>query len=257
MSKYKMNIAEFPTQDLIKIVSDLLDSMLLTNNQIPTTQITYFHSRAVPNITVLSYLTRIHKFAPFTNEALLSILIYFDSITKLENGFTINSYNIHRLLITSLVVASKFTSDVFYANSRYAKVGGIPLRELNQLELEFLFLINFQLHIKLPELQDYADQLLSHAMSLPNPITLQQTSIISYNPTITPNNNNTTTTTTTTTINANHHHHHHYHYNTKPIVLPLTPPYPTIETKSKKNSYHPYKRPHTKNRLGLVSPKDL
>lgn len=100
MTLYKMNIAEFPTQDLIKIVSDLLDSMLITNNQIPTTQITYFHSRAVPNITVLSYLTRIHKFAPFTNEALLSILMYFDTIAKLENGFTINSYNIHRLLIT-------------------------------------------------------------------------------------------------------------------------------------------------------------
>lgn len=150
-------------------------------------------------------------------------------------------------------MASKFTSDVFYANSRYAKVGGIPLLELNQLELEFLFLINFQLHIKLPELQDYADQLLAHAMSLPNPITLQQqTSIISYNPIITPTNNNNNTTTITTT--ANHHHHHN---NTKPIVLPLTPPYPTIETKSKKNSYHPYKRPHTKNRLGLVSPKDL
>ncbi|GAA5796738.1 hypothetical protein HPULCUR_002113 [Helicostylum pulchrum] len=236
-----MNIAEFPTQDLIRIVSDLLDSMLITNNQIPTTQITYFHSRAVPNITVLSYLTRIHKFAPFTNEALLSMLMYFDNIAKLENGFTINSYNIHRLLITSLVVASKFTSDIFYANSRYAKVGGIPLRELNQLELEFLFLIDFQLHIKLADLQDYADQLLSHAMSLPNPITLQHhTSIISYNPPSTSTNNNNNRPPTT-----------------HPIVMPLTPPYPAIEEKSKKISYHPYKRPHAKNRLGLVSPKDL
>ncbi|KAI8063999.1 cyclin-domain-containing protein [Thamnidium elegans] len=143
----------------------------------------------------------------------------------------------------SLVVASKFTSDIFYANSRYAKVGGIPLRELNQLELEFLFLIDFQLHIKLPDLQDYADQLLSHAMSLPNPITLQyHTSIISYNLP------STSTTTTTTTNNRP---------TTNPIVMPLTPPYPTIEEKSKKISYHPYKRPHTKNRLGLVSPKDL
>lgn len=95
-----MNIVDFPIQHLIKIVSNLLDSMLTTNNQLPTTQITYFHSRAIPNISVLSYLTRIHKFAPFTNEALLSMLIYFDRMTKLDDGFTINSYNIHRLLIT-------------------------------------------------------------------------------------------------------------------------------------------------------------
>lgn len=95
-----MNIVDFPVQHLIKIVSNLLDSMLKTNNRLPTTQITYFHSRAIPNISVLSYLTRIHKFAPFTNEALLSMLIYFDRMTKLDDGFTINSYNIHRLLIT-------------------------------------------------------------------------------------------------------------------------------------------------------------
>ncbi|KAG2200647.1 hypothetical protein INT47_005803 [Mucor saturninus] len=229
MKGYIMDIAEFPTQDLIKIVSDLLESMLKANNQIPNTQITYFHSRAVPSITVLTYLTRIHKFAPFTNEALLSILIYFDAIAKLENGFTINSYNIHRLLITSIVVASKFTSDIFYANSRYAKVGGIPLRELNQLELEFLFLIDFQLHVTLENLQAYADQLLSHAMSLPNPITLQQNTTI-------------------------HHYIHHPNPNIS-IVAPLTPPYnPTPITMKRKSSY----QPHTtkKRRLGLVSPKE-
>ncbi|KAF9109110.1 hypothetical protein BGX27_007974, partial [Mortierella sp. AM989] len=38
-----------------------------------------------------------------------------------NNGFRINSFNIHRLLITCLMVASKFTSDLFYSNARYAK----------------------------------------------------------------------------------------------------------------------------------------
>lgn len=35
--------------------------------------------------------------------------------------------------------------------------------ELNQLELEFLFLCNFDLHVKLEEIQAYGDQLLTHA----------------------------------------------------------------------------------------------
>ncbi|KAI8976183.1 cyclin-domain-containing protein [Pilobolus umbonatus] len=95
-----MNIAEYPTQHLLKMVSDLLESMLTRNNKIPITQLTYFHSRTVPNIPILSYLTRIHKYAPFNNEALLSMLIYFDRIANIETGITINSYNIHRLLIT-------------------------------------------------------------------------------------------------------------------------------------------------------------
>ena len=36
-------------------------------------------------------------------------------------GFTIDSYNLHRLVIAGVTVASKFFSDVFYTNSRYAK----------------------------------------------------------------------------------------------------------------------------------------
>ena len=36
--------------------------------------------------------------------------------------FVIDSYNVHRLVIAGVTVASKFFSDVFYTNSRYAKV---------------------------------------------------------------------------------------------------------------------------------------
>ncbi|KAL9553588.1 hypothetical protein MBANPS3_003222 [Mucor bainieri] len=247
-----MNIVDFPIQHLIKIVSNLLDSMLSTNNQLPTTQITYFHSRAIPNISVLSYLTRIHKFAPFTNEALLSMLIYFDRMTKLDDGFTINSYNIHRLLITSIVVASKFTSDIFYANSRYAKVGGIPLVELNQLELELLFLLDFQLYIPLEDIQLYADQLLSHSM---------QTSVELVEPMIPAIAANTTTIPNTITTKPNPIQQKS---TDQSIVLPLTPPYtasnehPPHKRSNRSPHYNPYKRPSTlkKHKLGIVSPKD-
>lgn len=37
-------------------------------------------------------------------------------------GFAVDSFNVHRLLIAGVTVASKFFSDVFYTNSRYAKV---------------------------------------------------------------------------------------------------------------------------------------
>ena len=94
--------------------------------------------------------------------------------------FAIDSFNVHRLVIAGVTVASKFFSDVFYTNSRYAKVrspptpaprapltraadeqvGGLPLNELNQLELQFLLLNDFRLVIPLDELQRYADQLI-------------------------------------------------------------------------------------------------
>jgi hypothetical protein len=74
--------------------------------------------------------------------------------------FVMDSYNIHRLIIAGVTVASKFFSDIFYKNSRYAKVGGLPVDELNHLELQFLLLTDFNLMISLEELQRYADLLL-------------------------------------------------------------------------------------------------
>lgn len=92
----------------------------------------------------------------------------------------IDSYNVHRLVIAGVTVASKFFSDVFYTNSRYAKVsrpfclsslsllkvinmyqvGGLPQQELNQLELQFLLLNDFRLVISSEEMQRYAEQLI-------------------------------------------------------------------------------------------------
>lgn len=41
-------------------------------------------------------------------------------------------------------------------------MGGLPVSELNTLELQFLKLNNFQLNVKVEELQHYGDQLVWH-----------------------------------------------------------------------------------------------
>lgn len=161
-----------------------------------------FHGKNVPAITILSYLSRIHKYCPTTYEVFLSLLVYFDRMTERVNDmvtkseetrrqtesqqptssvthgaqtmrddcsedsdesdsdladdddeemvdssrtsnpgtnrehstsddlaaiaaatyFVVDSFNIHRLIISGVTCASKFFSDVFYTNSRYAKV---------------------------------------------------------------------------------------------------------------------------------------
>lgn len=47
------------------------------------------------------------------------------------------------------------------------QVGGLPVHELNQLELQFLLLNDFKLVIPLEEMQRYADQLLIYGGSPP------------------------------------------------------------------------------------------
>jgi hypothetical protein len=208
-------ISDMPVSDIIEMVAGLLTKITTTNDrqhdhlhrQIPplegasglsqqTTSVLAFHGKNVPSISILSYLSRIHKYCPTTYEVFLSLLVYFDRMTERVNAgpmlslrqanqqsleranpsdhapvptpqtsvqaatpppsgslgkpsnapvhgsqppspplqdldtdpynlshfFVVDSFNIHRLVIAGVTCASKFFSDVFYTNSRYAKV---------------------------------------------------------------------------------------------------------------------------------------
>jgi hypothetical protein len=189
----KYEISGMPITDIIEMVAGLLTKITTTNDQqhdslnrpIPSSEnsvnmpglsssVLAFHGKNVPSITILSYLSRIHKYCPTTYEVFLSLLVYFDRMTERVNAaplqalrresmdldnnsrpstgysaegsdladspveeknplaaenqfplshfFVVDSFNIHRLVIAGVTCASKFFSDVFYTNSRYAKV---------------------------------------------------------------------------------------------------------------------------------------
>lgn len=222
-------ISAMPVTDIIEMVAGILTKITTTNDRqhehlhrhIPppegttglsqqTTSVLAFHGKNVPSITILSYLSRIHKYCPTTYEVFLSLLVYFDRMAEMVNNgslqslretyrlsgkpkrpqsgsqsaagsmssevfgvlpgdaektrplvatppssgslkvqdqqstplsqlappgpplqadplnlshfFVVDSFNIHRLVIAGVTCASKFFSDVFYTNSRYAKV---------------------------------------------------------------------------------------------------------------------------------------
>ncbi|KAL7274851.1 cyclin-like protein interacting with PHO85 [Rhizina undulata] len=208
----RYDISGMPVTDVIEMVAGLLTKITTTNDRqhgqlhrtIPppesgmsntTSSVLAFHGKNVPSITILSYLSRIHKYCPTTYEVFLSLLVYFDRMTERVNKsplqdykpprlvgggeqepapaasaipadpynishfFVVDSFNIHRLVIAGVTCASKFFSDVFYTNSRYAKVGGLPLAELNHLELQFLILNDFRLSVPAEELESYGTML--------------------------------------------------------------------------------------------------
>ena len=215
----KYEISGMPIGDIIEMVAALLTKITTTNDlqhdalhrnaahqhaaathnndgtsMSPlSSSVLAFHGKNVPAITILSYLSRIHKYCPTTYEVFLSLLVYFDRMTERINNlvmaaeetrrqaqstsvnraadtemadtlvednegagsdlvddddendagngsstqdtatgpqpssspatyFVADSFNIHRLIIAGVTCASKFFSDVFYTNSRYAKV---------------------------------------------------------------------------------------------------------------------------------------
>lgn len=221
LQQMKYEISAMPIGDIIEMVAALLTKITMTNdlqhdamqrnvahqqqasqnnesgNGTPmsplSTSVLAFHGKNIPAITILSYLSRIHKYCPTTYEVFLSLLVYFDRMTERVNDmvvkheearrqstsqptsqassadvemrdedemdsdladdddvdekpakatdgggiaphptppvasgaatyFVVDSFNIHRLIIAGVTCASKFFSDVFYTNSRYAKV---------------------------------------------------------------------------------------------------------------------------------------
>ena len=135
----------------------MLGRLISHNDSIPLTpgNLTRFHSRTPPNISLNDYLRRIVKYTSVEKSCLLILLIYIDRVCELHPHFTISSLTVHRFLITAITVSSKALCDSYCTNSHYAKVGGISTHELNALELEFLKLIHWNLASSGLVLQQY------------------------------------------------------------------------------------------------------
>ncbi|CAF9911551.1 MAG: hypothetical protein GOMPHAMPRED_007450 [Gomphillus americanus] len=153
-----------PTSDLVPIIASMLMELIRHNDDMPVTNtgLTRFHSRAPPGISVRDYLQRLAHHATLSPPILLSMVYYIDRLCSLWPKFTINSLTVHRYLITSATVASKGLSDSFWTNSTYARVGGVSLKELALLELEFLWRIEWRIVPNPEVLVDYYKSLVQN-----------------------------------------------------------------------------------------------
>jgi hypothetical protein len=81
-----------------------------------------------------------------------------------RNNFLLTELNVHRVVITAILLAAKFFDDAYYNNAYYAKVGGVLVSEMNGLEVDYLFRINFSLHVQCEEFEKYKAELVAHSI---------------------------------------------------------------------------------------------
>ena len=105
-----------------------------------------FISKHIPSISIKDYLTRLYKYSKINNSTIVLILIYIDKICNINN-FKLSYFNIHKLILASMLVAIKYNEDENYSLSFYAKLGGVSKNELSNLEYQFLVLIRFELFV--------------------------------------------------------------------------------------------------------------
>ena len=131
----------------LKIISDLLTGICLekkttTNNNVMKS----FLTKKIPSISIYDFLERIVKYSKIEKSTLVLILIYIDKLCDMNN-VDITFYNIHKLILSSLVIAAKYNEDKYLSNQFFAKIGGITKKEIDILEYQFLTLIDFSLYI--------------------------------------------------------------------------------------------------------------
>ncbi|KAH9307264.1 hypothetical protein KI387_035175, partial [Taxus chinensis] len=154
---------------IISILSSLLERVVEKNEEAAAASIqclpmaqkfSIFHGLRAPSIGIEKYLERIFKYANCSPSCFVVAYAYIDRFIHQQRiNLPITSLNVHRLLITSVMVAAKFLDDAYYNNSYYAKVGGVTPLEMNRLELEFLFALRFRLHVTVSTFENYCSLL--------------------------------------------------------------------------------------------------
>uniref|UniRef100_A0A0D9VIZ2 Cyclin n=1 Tax=Leersia perrieri TaxID=77586 RepID=A0A0D9VIZ2_9ORYZ len=120
-----------------------------------------FRATTKPGISVRAYAARIARFAGCSPACYVVAYIYLDRLLRRRGrsrcrlALAVDSYSVHRLLITSVLSAVKFMDDICYNNAYFAKVGGISLAEMNYLEVDFLFGVGFDLNVTPETFGDY------------------------------------------------------------------------------------------------------
>ena len=117
-----------------------------------------YTSRKLPQISVNDYIVRIAKYMKVEDSTLVLALIYIDRISRKRKIF-VNEYNVYRLFFMSVVVATKYNEDKHYSNTYYAKIGGVELEQLNQMEIEFVMGIKFDLFVEAKVFDKYETSL--------------------------------------------------------------------------------------------------
>lgn len=154
----------FVIQILDKVLTQLIAANMTSARCISQPFLSKFQSSYAPGITIISYLERINKYAKCSPNCFIAALIYIDRLVELKN-VVLTELNIHRLIITSILLSTKFYDDEFYKNSFYGKLGGISTEEMNSLESEFLQLIGFRLYISQDVFEKYQRELQSFGAS--------------------------------------------------------------------------------------------
>jgi len=109
---------------------------------------------SLPSVTAAEYVFRFMRYIPGMREIGIVALALVDRFLTMD-GVSLSEANVHRIWLSSAVVAHKFTEDHYYSGTYYAKIAGIGVGELNDLQLKFFAGIGYCANVTKDEYGEY------------------------------------------------------------------------------------------------------
>jgi len=100
-------------------------------------------------ITIDDYINKLVIGLDLSNSIIIGSIIYLERL-----NINLNIFNIHKLLLISLLLSSKFIEDSNYKNKYWSRYGGLSLKSFNYLEAIYLIKIEYKLYITTNEFID-------------------------------------------------------------------------------------------------------
>jgi len=164
-----------PLNSHIDKIAQTLDICVKIAEESSKNQPNIFESKIEPKVTIKDYLLRIATYTTINSVSLdhllTAMLIYVDRFI-VRQKYTMNNCNLHRLLLSAFVCAMKFYSDDTFKNVYMAMLGGVDNAEMNELEVTFLYGIEFDLMISEEMFKKINEQLKN--VTFPPPVILRE-----------------------------------------------------------------------------------
>jgi hypothetical protein len=103
---------------VLHVLAAVLDRLVARNEQFANTpsqqgkKLTIFHGLRAPSISIAKYLERIFKYTSCSPSCFVVGYVFLDRLIHRQPDLLVTSLNVHRLLVTSVMVATKMLDDV-------------------------------------------------------------------------------------------------------------------------------------------------
>mmetsp|Transcript_10770 Transcript_10770/g.28807 ORF Transcript_10770/g.28807 Transcript_10770/m.28807 type:complete len:364 (-) Transcript_10770:638-1729(-) len=104
-----------------------------------------FHGFRPPAVSTEDYLRRLLAYSGCSPACFVTALCYVDQLAASKRELVLTSLNVHRVILTAVMLAAKFLEDDAKSTAHFASIGGISAAELCALERGMLKAMNYQL----------------------------------------------------------------------------------------------------------------